>query len=286
MRKGLLGLLLVCILVGAHPFLVCADTYYGDSGWHVAFTSQKKMESNFKTSDLDEAVSGLQPGDNIIFTLALQNDYQETTDWWMTNEVLHSLEDSSANSRTHGGAYTYVLTYTDRNGGKYVLFDSDTVGGEVISGAGEGLHEATDAMEEYFYLDTLATGQRGKITLEIVLDGETQGNDYQDTLADLQMNFAVELNADGTPRRELNETDSDVSLRRSTESRQRELVDEDSPSSTRVSLVNNTDVNVVRTGDDTELAPYLVAMAVSGCLLLLLAIYSMRQGRKEERGTR
>lgn len=282
MKKGLLSLFLICILAGSVSFPVHADTFYGKSGWHVAFTGQKKMESNFKTADLDEAVSGLQPGDNIIFTLSLQNDYQETTDWWMTNEVLHSLEDSSANSRTHGGAYTYVLTYTDRSGEKFVLFDSDTVGGEIISGAGEGLHEATDAMEEYFYLDTLATGQRGTITLEIVLDGETQGNDYQDTLADLQMNFAVELNADGTPRRRLNEMESNFTLRRNTQNQQYELVDYESPSSERVSLVNHNDV--VRTGDETGLAPYLTAMAASGILLLLLAIYSMKQGGKDKKG--
>lgn len=281
MKKVFLSLLLVCILAGGLSVPVRADTYYGDSGWHVAFTSQKKMESNFKTSDLDEAVSGLQPGDNIIFTLALQNDYQETTDWWMTNEVLHSLEDSSANSRTHGGAYTYVLNYTDKSGKKYVLFDSDTVGGEIISGAGEGLHEATDAMEEYFYLDTLTTGQQGKITLEIVLDGETQGNDYQDTLADLQMNFAVELNPNGTSRRSLEETDSDFSLRRNPQSQQYELVDYDAPSSRRTTLVNDTDV--VRTGDETDMTFYYIAMAVSGALLLLLAFYSMKQGRKERR---
>ena len=36
----------------------------------------------------------------------------------------------------------------------------------------------------------------GIITLEVALDGETQGNSYQDTLADLQMNFAVELRDD------------------------------------------------------------------------------------------
>lgn len=30
------------------------------------------------------------------------------------------------------------------------------------------------------------------VTLKVVLDGETQGNTYQNTLASLQMNFAVE----------------------------------------------------------------------------------------------
>ena len=47
-------------------------------------------------------------------------------------------------------------------------------------------------MKEFFYLDTLAPGAEAEITLYIALDGESQGNVYQDTLAEIQMNFAVE----------------------------------------------------------------------------------------------
>ena len=39
----------------------------------------------------------------------------------------------------------------------------------------------------------MASGAEAEITLYIALDGETQGNIYQDTLAEVQMNFAVEL---------------------------------------------------------------------------------------------
>lgn len=277
MKKGILSLLLVSILSAGISLPVCAESYQGKSGWHVAFTGQKEMESNFKTADLDEAVSGLQPGDNIVFTLSLKNEYSVTTDWWMTNEVLHSLEDSSANSRTHGGGYTYILTYTDKAGEDFILFSSDTVGGEIISAAGEGLHEATDALEEYFYLDTLATGQSGIITLEVALDGETQGNDYQDTLADLQMNFAVELNESGNTSRRLREMGSDFSLRKLTDGKY-EGSDSDTAS------VRLSDSGIVRTGDDTDPAPYYIAMAVSGALILLLAICSRRQGKKAKAG--
>jgi hypothetical protein len=88
-----------------------------------------------------------------------------------------------------------------------VLFSSDTVGGDTVDAAGEGLHEATDALADYFYLDTLSSGQSGTVTLKIALDGETQGNDYQDTLADLQMNFAVELTTASGTRQVVNTGD-------------------------------------------------------------------------------
>ncbi len=233
---------------------VNAETYYGDPDWHVAFTSEEKMDSNFHTSDLDEAIRGLQPGDNAIITLALENRHQETTDWYMTNEVLYSLEDRSANAATEGGAYTYRLTYTDKNGEVTVLFDSDTVGGDTISEAGEGLHEATDALAEYFYLDTLVQGQSGTITLEVALDGETQGNDYQDTLADLQMNFAVELShtTPGTP----------------TTTDRPHTGDGSNPS------------NPVKTGDETNLLLIFGIMGGSGLVLLILAIVCVRRNRR------
>ena len=259
MKKRFLSLFLALALMGGMVFPVQAETFYGDPNWSVVFTSEKKMESNFKTADLDEAISGLQPGDNIIFRLTLRNDYEETTDWWMTNKVLYSLEDRSANSATGGGAYTYILTYTDRNGNETVLFSSDTVGGEDISAAGEGLHEATDALTEYFYLDTLSTGQAGSIMLEVALDGETQGNDYQDTLADLQMNFAVELNAYNPPP---------------------VVPTDDTPPT---SPPDGKKTNIVKTGDESNLTPYFIAMGVSGVLILFLAIYSMKQNKKEKR---
>ena len=50
----------------------------------------------------------------------------------------------------------------------------------------------------YIFLDTYETGKGGVIKLTISLDGETQGNDYQDTLADLAMDFAVELSGADT----------------------------------------------------------------------------------------
>ena len=203
------------------------------------------MESTFRTADLDDAVSGLQPGDDITFTLRLSNDSEAVTDWYMTNRVLYSLEDRSTNAATAGGAYTYFLSYTNAAGEENVLFSSDTVGGEHVSEAGEGLHEATDALQDFFYLDTLSGSQAGTIVLRVALEGETQGNDYQDTLADLAMNFAVEL---------------------------KEAAPE--PGAPRI---------IVKTGDDRNLLPYYVAMAVSGVLLLILAIDNVRRRARAKR---
>ena len=56
----------------------------------------------------------------------------------------------------------------------------------------DALQNVTSSLEDYFYLDDLAVGENAKVLLTVGLDGETQGNSYQNTFAELQMNFAVE----------------------------------------------------------------------------------------------
>lgn len=70
-----------------------------------------------------------------------------------------------------------------------VLFDSETVSGD----GGAGLYEATDGLGDFFKLCTMAPGGSGYVTLYVKLDGETQGNGYQNTLARLRLNFAVNI---------------------------------------------------------------------------------------------
>ena len=264
MNKRIIRLLTAACLCVLLCIPVLADTIPSQNGWKVTFTPGETMVSNFKTSDLDEAVAGLQPGDDITFHLELSNEHSSVTNWYMTNEVLYSLEDRSTNNNTSGGAYTYELDYVGPSGETIVLFSSDTVGGEYISAAGEGLHQATDALKDYFFLDTLEPGQKGRISLKVALDGETQGNDYQDTLADLQMNFAVELSAATTTPPSTTPTP---------------------PSTSRPpTTTTNTPPTIVKTGDETNLIPYLIAMGVSGVLLLCLGFYSIKKRRSQGNG--
>lgn len=222
----------MCCLI----FSASAETYQGGDGWQVSFNGSR-LASNFTSADIQDLLAGMQPGDDTIVNIALSNDVSEEVRWYMSNETLKTMEESVSNTATKGGAYIYLLTYIAPNGTETVLFDSDTVGGEVLSPAGEGLHEATDAMEDYFFMDTLGAGGKAAIRLEVGLDGETQGNDYQNTLADIQINFAVE-----------------------------------GPAHT-----------AVNTGDSSHLTLYIIIMAISGLLLLALAIYSLKK-RRAERG--
>ena len=196
MKKKILCLVMTLLMVVGASMTAYAEDYVGSDDWTVSFTGEK-MESNFSAQEMDESILNIQPGDSIRVQVNISNDSKRTTDWYMTNAVLKSLED--ADSVAEGGAYTYKLSYVAVDGTETVLFDSDAVGGEnTDENVSEGLHQATESLEDYFYLDTLKTGEKGIVYLYVQLEGETQGNAYQDTLAELAMNFAVELVEDGT----------------------------------------------------------------------------------------
>lgn len=192
MRKRYGCLALAVLLLAGSGITAQAEEQKGKDGWKAVFTG-KAIESNFSSQSFADEVSGLQPGDSIEIKVAVENESGGGTDWYMSNEVVQSLEDSSS---AKGGAYRYVLTYQGKDG-ETVLYSSDSVGGETVTSAGEGLHEATDNLEQFFYLDHLEKNEKGSITLLVSLNGETQGNAYQNTLARLQLNFAVEKTAGG-----------------------------------------------------------------------------------------
>lgn len=259
MKKRFYSLALGVVLAACVPLTARAQTTQAGS-WQVTFTEEAKMESAFSSAEMADVISGMQPGDETAAVLELVNKNSSATDWYMTNQILSSLEDSVEGAS--GGAYTYHLAYTAPDGTETVLFSSDTVGGSGNE-AGEGLHGVSGALADYFYLGTLASGQKGVVELRIALDGETQGNSYQGTLADLSMNFAVELsttNGNGNPGGN---------------------PDEGTPNGSGGSGGSST--RVVKTGDETNLGLFVGLAAASGALFLMFGFFGMAQRKKQEK---
>lgn len=225
MKKHMMTVLLVLLMM-----LVPATVFAQDAG-SVTYDGDK-LVSKFKSID----VSDMQPGDSQEYAITVKNDGKEKTDWWLSNEVIQSLEDSTEAS---GGAYTYVLKYNDE-----VIYSNDTVGGEEATSGG-GLHEATDAMEEFFHFTTLNPGESGVVTLQVALDGESQGNAYQDATGEIELIFAVEPYEEGEP-------------------------------------TPPTPTPAPKTGDDSNMLPYYIVAFGAGALLLLLGLGRMKKSRKED----
>lgn len=245
-----IGFAAALILILASTVTAFAEDRKGASGWQVTFDG-KKMESSFTSANMTDEVNAMQPGDSVELTVTLKNNFTGQADWYMKNEVLQSLEDAG---NAAGGAYDYLLTYTDINGKTTTLYSSEKFGGEGRIG-GVGLHGATTSLQDYFYLDRMENSQSGIVKLKVALDGETLVNDYQNTLARLQMDFAAELASPG------NMTPTTVP---------------GDPTSLR------TDKNAVKTGDDTEIMRYLMLMTASGAVLLIGGIIMLRRQQEEE----
>ncbi len=258
MKKRILCLVTAMAMLIGMGSAVHAEEFQGSSAWKVEFDG-KKMNSNFKSSEMTEEIYQIQPGDTIRLQVGIKNAGDKATDWYMTNEVLRSLEESQ--SVAEGGAYTYILTYVNHKKQETVLYSSESVGGEGKSKAGTGLNQATNSLEDWFFLDRLEKGSTGTVYLTVGLDGETQGNAYQDTLARLRMNFAVEEVA-------------------STSNRDREThsITPGSPPDP------NGPRNLPKTGDETNLLPYCAAALVSGIVLLVFGLIALKRKNEEEEG--
>ena len=272
MKKKIVCLLLSVMLLvpGSLTAYAAEDTGAGDhvsDDWKVSFTEAGRVEDNLGSgSSANDRIGTMQPGDEITVSVALANENSETTYWYMKNTITKSMEEAQAT----GGAYSYNLVYVDPSGNPVTLYSSESVGGDDSAGL-----KAVDSRigEEYFYLGSIAGGQRGTVRLTVGLDGETQGNSYMDKVANLTMNFAVEpqpgTTGGGSGGRNTR------TVRREVVNNQIVFIDDEG-----VPLSRNT--NIVRTSDEMNLFPDVLTACVSGSLLLMFAVFALVGRKKEE----
>ncbi len=192
MKKRLFSLLLVVLVLAGITVTAFAETHSFTATCTFDSTG-KKLEAKYVSPGSRDAVkaalNNMQPGDSMTITITLKNDYTKAVDWYMKNEVVKAFEESGAK----GGAYVYKLTYNGT-----VLYDNTAVGvngqGNTIS---EGLANATNALKDYFFLETMKAKGSSKVTLYVECNGETQRNSYQDKVGQLLFDFAVEIHDSG-----------------------------------------------------------------------------------------
>ncbi len=277
-KKMFCLMLLVGLLIsGTMTAYATGNTDTGGSNvpqgdWNVIFTSAGRVEDNLGGSSMiNDRISTMQPGDKITVSVILRNQYNNTTHWYMKNTIIDSMEEAGAS----GGAYGYKLAYVDPAGTETVLFTSQKVGGENSDGLKE--LEKDNKLNDYFYLGGLAGGQGAKVMLTVELDGETQGNSYQDKVANLSMNFAVEPQPQSSGSGGGGGKTHHRTIKREVVNNEVVYLDEDG-----VPLARNTEI--VATSDEKNLFPYVLAACISGSLLLLLAFFALNDRKREEGG--
>lgn len=277
-KKMFCLMLLVGLLIsGTMTAYATGNTDTGGSNvpqgdWNVIFTPAGRVEDNLGGSSMiNDRISTMQPGDKITVSVILGNQYNNTTHWYMKNTIIDSMEEAGAS----GGAYGYKLAYVDPAGTETVLFTSQKVGGENSDGLKE--LEKDNKLNDYFYLGGLAGGQGAKVMLTVELDGETQGNSYQDKVANLSMNFAVEPQPQSSGGSGGGGKTHRRTIKREVVNNEVVYLDEDG-----VPLARNTEI--VATSDEKNLFPYVLAACISGSLLLLLAFFALNDRKREEGG--
>ncbi len=201
---------------------------------------------NSNLNSLQDAIGDMQPGDQVTYTVTVKNSGSKDADFWMSNAILQSFED---NGKASDGAYTYYLAFEGPNGTE-VFYNSAAVGGDDST----GLKEVPESLEDAFLLGTLSKGDTGTVTLLVALDGETQGNSYQEALAELQLVFGVEDRTTTTTTKTIKKTKT-------------------------VTVPGET--TVVRTGDEFNMLPIYIAALAAGILLVVVAT-----GRRKKEASR
>ena len=149
------------------------------------------------------------------------------------------------------GAYSYELIHTDDRGKQKVIFSNGKVGGEETPNDMQGLEQATNALSDWFYLASLEEGESGRVTLNIAFDGETEVNDYMDTDGSVELAFAVDKPETVTK-----------------------------PTSAHTTPGKKAVKSGPRTGDMTQLIPYIVLMLTG--IILLIAVLRRKGGEADE----
>ena len=214
----------------------------------------EEITSDFSTEDFAATVSGMEPGDTVDMKITYTNDSEARTEWYMENEVLETLEE--AKDQAKNGGYTYILENIGPDKTVTTLFDN-SIGGENESVDLEGLKQATNATQEYFFIQELKKGETATTHLHVEFDGETEVNDYMDTSGKLMLSYAVEEVPSGT---EIEEKEKVVN---------------------KVVYKNRRVGNRVNTGDRNNLL-MLVLVNVVAVILLIAAVIVYRRSRRED----
>ncbi|SEA66124.1 hypothetical protein SAMN02910384_02030 [Pseudobutyrivibrio sp. ACV-2] len=163
------------------------------ASWDVTYTGSK-LESTYDVSK--STITNMMPGDEITYSVGYKNDSGKAVDFYLSTDIINSLEDKSADgadsSAASGGAYSYKISNLI-DGQEKVIYDSEVLGGE---SAVKGLNQVKNSLEDgkaaYIGLGQIANGNQGIIKVDIKLDGNSQDNSYMYTLATLDVRFGVE----------------------------------------------------------------------------------------------
>ena len=183
MRKRLIAVFLTILVISCvFPVSVYAESFDSTLIWNAVIKSSSKIDCDFP-DEIDEYMKTMQPGDTFTIYVNIRSESDEDVDLYMANRTVKWLEQKD---EAENGNYIYELSYLAPGKSDYSYIYYSGIGGGKI-----GFNEATDELKDFFLLGTYSKGDEGKVLLSVTLDGPTLDNEYQDTVGQLKLLFAV-----------------------------------------------------------------------------------------------
>lgn len=162
----------------------------------LTFTDGQNLEYTGTTANDDGSINlgnsfqKVAPGETREETITLKNDNNRTVDFYMSTEVLQTLEDAG---KAAGAGYDISLM-----AGGTSIYNS-TLGGYSADGSTSsttGIGEINEELKGNILVATLSAGQSADVVLTIGFDGEamdnnSQGVDYSNTLGKIAFDFTA-----------------------------------------------------------------------------------------------
>ncbi len=249
---ALMGASITAFAAGEHPT--------------VTFNEDKVLEySNITETpegkiSLGNAFEAVLPGETRSQVITLQNENAQTVDFYMSADVVQSLEEAG---KASGAAYDIHLTAGDT-----VLYDS-TLGGYDASSRGNeaGLAEMNASLEGDVFVATLEEGRTVDVTLTISFDGEamdnTSASDYSNALGALNFNFKA-----GYEEPNNEEVVEKIVVRKGETIYEKEIIE----------IVDEVTPLAVKTGDNT------FVWAAIAVLILGIVLFVLTGKKKDKKG--
>lgn len=176
MKNKLLITLGLCLALAGNAAGIKAEeespliSFDGDSENYFEFSTDK--------DELTDKFTGMMPGEKRSETFTLVNNDKREMKFYLNTQVLKDLGGDKA-----AGA-VYDISFA-RDG---EVFYEGTIGGE----DGSLLDLSGNSMGENMLMATLKENQTSDITMSIGIDGDSMGNNYQNTVGELQFKFSVQ----------------------------------------------------------------------------------------------
>lgn len=248
-KSGILGMLLALFL-GLGTVSLAADAEPT-----VTFDGKQIVHSNYDVTDFGDAFDNMLPSETRTQEILLKNADQRAIDFYMSAQVLKSLQEIGADN-----AFYHVSLDLVQNGISTRIYGDGqelvTVGGS--NNGARGLKELDDSLDTYYLLAVMKAGETAKLQLTVELDGESGDNVYMARDGKIQFDFRVQYDDPKAP----------------------EVITVKGDPVVHVVKKVQTIYRGVKTGDQAPIAIFVGALVFAAILILLVLLRRKKAGNR------